>query len=120
MESINKTRSGRGKGEDAEKTAKAGGEPTIRDDLPEIIAMANELGFKNIEIASNGLKIAESADYLMKLQEAGLSTIYFQFDGITPEPYIAARGKDLFPAKKKVIEIVSDFFLKFLNAFLNL
>ena len=82
----------------------AGGEPTVREELPEIIAMASELGFKHIEIASNGLKIAESADYLMQLQEAGLRTIYFQFDGITPEPYIAARGKDLFPAKRKVIE----------------
>ena len=81
----------------------SGGEPTVRDDLPELARMAKELGFKHVEINSNGLRMAASVDYCRTLREAGVSTIYLQFDGVTPEPYIAARGLDLFEVKKKAL-----------------
>lgn len=80
-----------------------GGEPTVRDDLPELIKMAADLGFVHTQVSSNGLKMAESAEYCRTLKRAGLSTVYLQFDGVTPEPYIRARGFDLFEIKKRAI-----------------
>lgn len=82
----------------------AGGEPTVREDLPEIIRMAKEVGFPHVEIATNAIKLAESVDYCQELKDAGLSTPYMQFDGLTPEPYKVARGVNLLPKKLKAIE----------------
>lgn len=82
----------------------SGGEPTVREDLPELITMAKELGFHHVEVNTNGIRIAKDPEYLKKLLDVGLSTLYLQFDGLTPEPYIAARGLDLLNVKLKVIE----------------
>ncbi len=40
----------------------SGGEPTVRDDLPEIVAMAKQMGFSQIQLATNGLRLAASLD----------------------------------------------------------
>lgn len=82
----------------------AGGEPTVREDLPELIKIAKEVGFPHVEIATNGLRLTDE-EYARKLKEAGLSTIYLQFDGVTPKPYEIARGRNLLPEKLKVIEV---------------
>jgi len=82
----------------------SGGEPTVREDLPEILEMAHEVGFVHVEVNSNGIKMAESPEYCRELKEAGMDTVYLQFDGVTPEPYLVARGFNLFPIKKRVIE----------------
>jgi uncharacterized radical SAM superfamily Fe-S cluster-containing enzyme len=81
----------------------SGGEPTLRDDLPEIIRMEKEFGFEYILVMTNGLRIAEDIDYFKKLSDLNVY-IYLQFDGVTPEPYLKARGRDLWPIKQKVIE----------------
>jgi hypothetical protein len=82
----------------------SGGEPTVREDLPDLVRMANELGFQHVEVDSNGIKMAESVDYCKTLKRAGVSTVYLQFDGVTPEPYRVARGFDLLPIKLRAIE----------------
>jgi uncharacterized radical SAM superfamily Fe-S cluster-containing enzyme len=82
----------------------SGGEPTIREDLPELVMMAKEFGFKHIEINTNGLRLAASVDYCRTLKEAGVSTIYLQFDGVTPDVFKFTRGVDLVDLKSKVIE----------------
>ncbi len=69
----------------------SGGEPTVRQDLPEIIRMAKEKGFKHIEVNTNGVRIADEKDgveYIRELQSAGMGTFYLSFDGVTPEAYI--------------------------------
>jgi hypothetical protein len=81
----------------------SGGEPTVREDLPELIEMAKEMGFHHVEINSNGIKMAESVEYCKTLKKAGASTVYLQFDGVTPEPYKVARGFDLLPIKKRAL-----------------
>ncbi|MCL1847466.1 MAG: radical SAM protein [Coriobacteriia bacterium] len=81
-----------------------GGEPTIRKDLPQIIRMGRQCGFWGIEVNTNGLVIAHDKDYLKALVEAGLTGIYLQFDGLSPETYRQIRGADLLEAKLKAIE----------------
>ena len=82
----------------------AGGEPTVSKHLPQYIKWAKQLGFVNVQIASNAIRIGKSKAYLQELRNAGLSTIYMQFDGVTPEPYIAARGSNILPVKKQAIQ----------------
>ncbi|MHA1960654.1 MAG: tetraether lipid synthase Tes [Candidatus Thorarchaeota archaeon] len=82
----------------------AGGEPTVSKHLPKYIRWAKELGFSHVQIASNSIRIGKSKEYFQELRDAGLSTVYMQFDGITPEPYIEARGSDLLPVKKQAIQ----------------
>lgn len=82
----------------------AGGEPTIYPRLFEVIAKAKELGFPQIQIATNGLKMAYEPDFTQKMMDAGMHTIYLQFDGLREENYIAARGKPLLKEKLAAIE----------------
>ncbi|HDI07983.1 MAG TPA: radical SAM protein [Candidatus Bathyarchaeota archaeon] len=82
----------------------SGGEPTIREDLFELIRMAKELGFRHVEVNTNGLRLAESVEYCKGLREAGMSTVYLQFDGLTPEVYKFTRGRDLLDVKMRAIE----------------
>ena len=82
----------------------AGGEPTVRKDLPEIIETAKELGFSHTQIATNGIRLAKKEGYAQKLKDIGLNTVYLQFDGVTEEPYLQARNKNLLPIKLEVIE----------------
>ncbi|MBD3160118.1 MAG: radical SAM protein [Candidatus Lokiarchaeota archaeon] len=82
----------------------AGGEPTVSKHLPQYLRWAKEVGFRHTEIATNAIRLGKSLEYTRELEEAGLSTIYMQFDGVTPEPYEEARGMDLLPLKKQAIE----------------
>jgi len=82
----------------------SGGEPTIREDLFELIQAAKELDFHHIEVNTNGLRLAQSVDYCRGLMEAGMSTLYLQFDGLTPDVYKFTRGADLLDLKMKAIE----------------
>jgi len=81
----------------------SGGEPTIRDDLPEIVAMGREMDFDCIMINTNGTRIAEEPDFLRALRESGSDIIYLQFDGVNDEVYRATRGRDLMEVKLKAI-----------------
>lgn len=82
----------------------SGGEPTIRKDLFELIKKAKELGFHHVEVNTNGLRLAQDVDFAKGLVEAGLSTIYLQFDGLTSDVYKFTRGVDLLDIKMKAIE----------------
>lgn len=82
----------------------SGGEPTLRDDLEELIRTAKKLGFKHILLATNGIRLAKSKVFCKKLREAGLATLYLQFDGITDDVYRRLRGANLLKVKKRVIE----------------
>jgi uncharacterized radical SAM superfamily Fe-S cluster-containing enzyme len=82
----------------------SGGEPTIHPRFLDIIKAAKELGFAQIQVATNGIKFAESVDFCQKASDAGLNTVYLQFDGLRSEIYKRARGVDLLETKRKVIE----------------
>lgn len=81
----------------------SGGEPTIHPDFLEAIKAAEEIGFSHIQIASNGIKF-KNLDFAMQSKEAGLHTIYLQFDGTSEEVYLKTRGQNLLEMKMKAIE----------------
>jgi len=60
-----------------------GGEPTVRDDLFEIVDIARDVGFTHIQVNTNGLKLAESVEYCKELKQRAVNTIYMSFDGIS-------------------------------------
>jgi len=80
----------------------SGGEPTLRDDLPEIISKAVELGFIQTQIATNGIRLAKDVTLAGTLRRAGLSTVYLQFNGVSKQ---TDRFIEL---KKKAIENCRD------------
>jgi len=82
----------------------AGGEPTVRKDIIDLIKLAVEEGFSHTQIATNGIKMSQDINFAQKLADTGLNTVYLQFDGITEEPYIYNRNKNILPQKLKAIE----------------
>ncbi len=82
----------------------SGGEPTVRDDLPDIVTFAKKCGCRYIQLNSNGLRLAEDEDYVRRLAEAGLSFVFLQFDGITDEVYTALRKRPLLSVKERAID----------------
>jgi uncharacterized radical SAM superfamily Fe-S cluster-containing enzyme len=82
----------------------SGGEPTIRDDLPEIVALGRSIGFEFIQLNTNGLRLASDPEYLERLKEAGLSSVFLQFDGIENKIHRVLRGGNLADRKLQAID----------------
>jgi uncharacterized radical SAM superfamily Fe-S cluster-containing enzyme len=84
----------------------SGGEPTIYPKFIEVIAKAKEMGFPQIMAATNGIKFAKDPEFLKAAVQAGMNTIYLQFDGLRDDIYKASRGTPLLDTKLKVVENV--------------
>ncbi|MGI5825144.1 MAG: radical SAM (seleno)protein TrsS [Bacillota bacterium] len=82
----------------------SGGEPTVRDDLPEIIKEAKKAGAKYIQLNSNGLRLAEDEKFVQDIVKAGVSFIFMQFDGTEDAIYKHLRGKPLLQTKLHAIK----------------
>lgn len=82
----------------------SGGEPTVRDDLPAIVAYAKRAGCKYVQLNSNGVRLAEDEAFVRKLADAGLSFVFMQFDGVTDQVYEALRRQPMLDIKKRAIE----------------
>ncbi|HUU29550.1 MAG TPA: radical SAM protein [archaeon] len=83
----------------------SGGEPTLHPEFFEIIAGTRKEGYSHIQVASNGIKFADQ-DFTDRAAEAGLHTIYLQFDGVDDRVYEQTRGRPLFEIKDKAVECV--------------
>jgi len=59
------------------------GEPTLREDLPALVAKARSLGFRQIGVVTNGQRLAY-ADYLATLVESGLNHVIVSIHGHMP------------------------------------
>ena len=81
----------------------SGGEPTVREDLPQLVEMARKKGFEYIQLNTNGRRIAQEADYASNLRKAGVSVVFLQFDGTNDEIYQALRNEPLWEEKQKAI-----------------
>ena len=82
----------------------SGGEPTVRDDLPELVGRARERGIDHVEVNTNGIRLATEDGYAEALAEAGVTAVYLQFDGLTSETYERIREVDLLEHKHAAIE----------------
>jgi uncharacterized radical SAM superfamily Fe-S cluster-containing enzyme len=81
----------------------SGGEPTVRDDLPEIITLARSMGFDFVQVNTNGIRLAKEAGYAQRLADAGLDCVFLQFDGVSDEVYQRIRGTRLLEIKHAAI-----------------
>jgi len=82
----------------------SGGEPTVREDLPEIVTLAKKAGFGFVQLNTNGIRLADDPELAPRLAQAGLSSIFLQFDGVRAEAFVALRGRDLFEIKRRAID----------------
>ncbi|MFH1403239.1 MAG: radical SAM protein [Candidatus Altiarchaeota archaeon] len=79
-----------------------GGEPTVRDDLAEIIKEIKKRGFDAI-LFTNGKKL-EDMHYVETLKKAGLDMVILQFDSFSRQQCIQIRGEDLLDVKNHAVE----------------
>ncbi len=82
----------------------SGGEPTVREDLPEIIGMARRRGFGLVQCNTNGLRLAREDGYAAALARAGLDSVYLQWDGAREESTAILRGRHCLDAKRRAVE----------------
>jgi uncharacterized radical SAM superfamily Fe-S cluster-containing enzyme len=81
----------------------SGGEPTLRDDLPEIVEAARRVGYSFIQVNTNGLRLAADRAYGRRLSAAGLSSVFLQFDGVDDETSLTLRGRALLEQKLRAV-----------------
>jgi len=76
----------------------SGGEPTLHPRFHDILRMATEMGFTHIQCATNGIKFTD-LEFAQQAKEAGLHTLYLQFDGVSDDVYERTRGRRLLETK---------------------
>ena len=86
----------------------SGGEPTLREDLPAIIATAKSAGCSYVQLNSNGIRLAEDKSLVGKLAKAGLSFVFLQFDSPNDAVYETLRGRPLSALKEQAIANCAD------------
>jgi len=89
----------------------SGGEPTIYPRFLDVLRLAREMGFSHSQVATNGLKFT-SLEFAEQCKEAGLHTLYLQFDGVCDDVYRRTRGESLWEKKLRCIENVKKAGLK--------
>lgn len=82
----------------------SGGEPTVRKDLVQIVRMAREAGIEFVQLNTNGLALASDPKLAVRLKDAGLSSVFLQFDGVDDQVFMALRGRSLFEIKRQAID----------------
>lgn len=81
----------------------SGGEPTTHPELPAIVRLARELGYRNIELITNGIRISRRPALLGELRDCGLTAVYLQFDGLDSATYRTLRGQDMREVRQRSI-----------------
>jgi uncharacterized radical SAM superfamily Fe-S cluster-containing enzyme len=62
-----------------------GGEPTLREDLPQIVRILKEEGVDHVQLNTNGINLALNPELAKRLRVAGVSNLYMSFDGVNPK-----------------------------------
>jgi 7,8-dihydro-6-hydroxymethylpterin dimethyltransferase len=83
----------------------SGGEPTLHPEFFDILRAAKSMGFSHVQAASNGIKLSDPV-FAQQAAEAGLHTIYLQFDGLSDEVYMRTRGRALLDTKLRAVESI--------------
>tara|TARA_B110000438_G_scaffold303708_1_gene366664 strand:+ start:3256 stop:4143 length:888 start_codon:yes stop_codon:yes gene_type:complete len=89
-----------------EKIRITGGEPSLRKDLPEIIAKCKQTpGIKKVAITTNGYKLPE---HLPAWLDAGIDAINISIDSLDPRQFHAITGHDKLDHILKGIDMAID------------
>ena len=91
-----------------------GGEPTLREDLGEVVSLLHGLGFR-MKLVTNGLRLADPS-YARRLKRAGLEWVFLQYDGDSSEATSILRGKDILAEKKTALQNLVECRFKILLA----
>lgn len=67
--------------------ALSGGEPTIREDLPELVAYARSRGIRDIQLHTNGWGFVEHEGYAETLEAAGLTSAMISLHAHTADVF---------------------------------
>ncbi|OYT44505.1 MAG: radical SAM protein [Desulfurococcales archaeon ex4484_42] len=70
-----------------------GGEPTVRDDLIDIVKLLKSMGVRHLQLNTHGIKFArlylenpeKAIKYAKELRQSGVNTVYLSFDGVSPK-----------------------------------
>lgn len=81
----------------------SGGEPTLRPDFLKIVKKAKEMGFYYVQVNTNGIRMAD-VEFAQAAKDAGVDTLYLQFDGVKEDVYYKTRNLPLLEYKMKTIE----------------
>ena len=84
-----------------------GAEPTLRDDLEEIMREARKRGHISA-LHSNGIKLGDE-DYTRRLVEAGLDEVHLQFDGFSDEHDLEIRGQKMNENKARTLAALEKY-----------
>jgi uncharacterized radical SAM superfamily Fe-S cluster-containing enzyme len=82
----------------------SGGEPAVREDLPQIIEQLSELNITRILLNTNGRRIARDnrfVDFLRRYNDR--IEVYLQWDGQDKSTFITLRGEDVLEEKKTAL-----------------
>lgn len=82
----------------------SGGEPTLREDIFDIIKLGKEMGIEHIELNTNAIKIGTEETYAKRLKEAGVDALYLSFDGIDRGVIKTISNEDILDVKLKAVE----------------
>jgi len=62
-----------------------GGEPSLREDIVDIVRIAKEEGYDHIQFNTDGINFSKNPRLIKDLRKAGVNVSYLSFDGVTPE-----------------------------------
>lgn len=87
----------------------SGGEPTIHPEFFRILDLAKARPIKHLMINTNGIKIAQDADFAWRLKQylPGLE-VYLQFDSLEENPQRVLRGVDLREIRRAALERLNE------------
>ncbi len=66
--------------------------------------MARRVGYSFVQVNTNGRRLASDENYVIRLKEAGLSSVFLQFDGVDDGIYRNLRGRPLLDEKLEAID----------------
>jgi uncharacterized radical SAM superfamily Fe-S cluster-containing enzyme len=87
----------------------SGGEPTIRDDLPELLEALFEHNIVRVLLNTNGRRLARDEKFLQFLaNNKNRVEVYLQFDGFEPGTYEALRNENVAQEKLTALQKLND------------
>src|SRR5262249_7219045 len=82
----------------------SGGEPTLSPHFLKAIAYARQIGYKTVQVATNGIEFARNPQFAKDAAAAGMRYAYLQFDGIGNAANAHRDVGNLFDVKLRAIE----------------